>query len=416
MPLDADSLGSLNVLEELTDLSTLVITPESMTRLDVLLTDYLTCLVGASVAGHSIKNVLADEGVVGMCSWLAMAANGNDQDDIDWTVGVHPGSIIWSLAIGMILKSQAHRENFISAALAGYRTFATVATVLGSSHRSKWHVTATAGAFASATTSAVLLGFTQDEHLRALHLAGANIGGSVLAPRDRSGAGGFNRAAATGLGLTATLAVRSGAQHVDELWDGPLGVLELFEATGDFYKPSSLADGVSTTSLRLFPVTGFAQAAVLAAATLSQRATGELRRLDLGVSGGAIAFLDGTRGGDWWDARSAVASAWQSQDPTNLPVTNESKTLRELVHVSSIEIPIGGACVIATTSVGEEREVISSAPGRIFSDPREDQWRNEKWLRLAGPKVDAIKDLSTNLVMGNNAESIWHGVHQILHD
>ncbi|MBC7464074.1 MAG: MmgE/PrpD family protein [Actinobacteria bacterium] len=415
MSLVADSQGSSHILEELTDLSTLVSTPESLIRLNVLLTDYLACLVGSVNSGHEMKNVLVDEGLIGKCSWLALAVNGNDQDDIDWTVGAHPGSIVWSIAVGLSMKDEIKRENFILAALAGYRTFATVAGVLGASHRSKWHITATAGAFASATTSAVLLGYSPDEHLRALHLAGANIGGTVLAPRDRSGAGGFNRAAAAGLGLTATLAVRSGAQHVIELWDGPLGVLELFDSAGDFSKRDSLSDGVSTTSLRLFPVTGFAQAAVLAAANLSLRSIGELRRLDLGVSGGAISFLDGTRGGDWWDARSAVASAWVSKDPTELLRTKDFEALRRLVHLSSIEIPIGGASLIATTDAGEDREVISAAPGRNFKDPVEGHWRNAKWRRLAGKKAEAVKEISTNLVMDKSAEPMWRSLQEILH-
>lgn len=402
------------VLEGLTDISTLSHTPELITRLDVLLTDYLTCIIGSLSSGHDSRNVLAEDGVIGRSAWLAQTANGNDQDDIDWTVGVHPGSIVWSVALALAQKHAGHRDNFLAATLAGYRTFATVATVLGASHRAKWHITATAGAFASATTAAVLLGYSPDEHLRALHLAGANIGGSILAPRDRSGAGGFNRASATGLGLTATLGVRSGAQNVVDLWEGPSGVLELYEGAGKFSADANLADGVSTTSLRLFPVTGFAQAAVLAAANLAKRTTGELRRLDLGVSGGAILFLDGTRGGEWWDARSAVARAWSSQDPTNLVQSDDFLKILNTVHLSSIEIPIGGACVIATTDAGEEREVITSAPGRNFSDPLETLWRKAKWDRLAGDQLDIAREVSMNLVMGDISAEVWNKAGKIL--
>lgn len=414
MSLQADSQRPSLVLEGLTDLSTLSHTPELLTRLDVLLTDYLACIIGSLNSGHDSRNVLVEDGVIGRSAWLALAANGNDQDDIDWTVGVHPGSIVWSVALAVAQKHESYRDNFLAATLAGYRTFATVATVLGASHRARWHITATAGAFASATTAAVLLGYSQEEHLRALHLAGANIGGSILAPRDRSGAGGFNRASATGLGLTATLAARSGAQNVVDLWDGPSSVLELYDSAGNFSEDIVLADGASTTSLRLFPVTGFAQAAVLAAAILAKRTTGELRRLDLGVSGGAISFLDGMRGGEWWDARSAVARAWSSQDPTNLLQGDDFLKIKNTVHVSAIEIPIGGACVIATTDTGEEREVITSAPGRNFNDPLESLWRRAKWDRLAGDQLDIAKEVSINLVMGNNSAEIWNKAEEIL--
>jgi hypothetical protein len=414
MSREVNSQTSSRFLEELADLSTLTRTTESLMRLDVLLTDYLVCLVGAMKGPSRSDNLLAKDGLIGQSAWLAMTSNGDDQDDIDWTVGVHPGSIIWSTAIALGLRDEKVRENFISAVIAGYRTFTSVAKVFGPTHRSKWHVTATAGSFASATTASVLFGLSQAEHVKALHLAGANIGGSVLAPRDRSGAGGFNRAAATSLGVTAALSIQSGAQPVMDLWDGPSGVLELFDSSGNFSEDNELADGVSTTSLRLFPVTGFAQAAVLASSSLSRRTTGTLRRLDVGVSGGAISFLDGTRGGEWWDARSAVARAWLSQDPTHLPRNLGYEETKKLVHISSIEIPIGGACVIATTDAGEEREVVSSSPGRNFDQAQEIQWREAKWTRLAGNGLEDVKEISTNLIIENNSFEVWNKINQVL--
>ena len=411
MSKDVIHSSTSDFLRRLTDLTSLVADSDSLRRLEILLADFLACSLGAINTKPTFDSTLSLDGIIGKSAWLALNVNQNDQDDIDWTVGTHPGSIIWSTALAVTLINEESRDHFIKAALAGYRTLASVATFFGAVHRGKWHVTATAGAFASATTAAILLNLSTEQHFQALHLVGANMGGSVLAPRDRSGAAGFNRSAATALGVTSVMAVQAGAQHVSDPWDGPVGVCELFEIARDLKSAERLPDGVSTTSLRLFPVTGFAQAAVLAAANLSARNSWDLHRLDVGVSGVAIPYLDGTRGGDWWDVRSAVASAWRSKNPTILATANE---LKRMVHVSAIDIPMGGARIIASTDKGEDREIILSAPGGDFNDRDEVRWRTTKWSRLVGAKVESMREVSTNLVMGNNAPQIWQQLGQFL--
>ena len=391
-------------LRGLTDSSTLSTSPENFLRLEILLIDYLACSIAGISSQPGERSALSCDGAIGKSAWLALNVNANDQDDIDWSVGTHPGSIIWSAAVALAQSSEELRDGFITAVFAGFRTSASMATFFGPQHRSKWHITATAGAFAAASTASVLLKLSADEHLQALHLVGANIGGSVLAPRDRSGAAGFNRAAATALGVTSAMAVQASAAHVDNLWEGPVGVLELFDIAQDLKVGDALPDGVSTTSLRLFPVTGFAQSAVLATANLAARNTLVLQRLDVGVAEGTISYLDGTRGGDWWDVRSAVASAWRSKNPANLATANE---LKSMVHVSAIDIAVGGACVIASTNKGQDREMITSSPGRNFTDSQEQIWQATKWSRLAGEEIEEIKEISANLIIGNNSSQVW---------
>lgn len=220
------------LIRELTDPSTLVQTSRALSRLEVLLTDYLSCLVSARRCAPRKVSLLANDGVIGLGAWLALRSSSEDRDDIDWSVGTHPGSVIWSTIFAIAVLRREARENFLDAALSGYRSSASIANFLGSDHRAMWHVTATAGTFGATSVAALALGLSADEHQRALHLAGANIGGSGQAPREREGAAAFNRAAATSLGITASMAAHDGARAIDDLWSGSRGVLELFSGVG----------------------------------------------------------------------------------------------------------------------------------------------------------------------------------------
>ena len=399
------------LLQELSELSTLNRTKENVGRLEILLTDYLVCIVRASTESLLMQSPLPDDGVLGRGAWLALQSNQGDRDDIDWLVGTHPGSVIWSTLFSLGLVHEKARENFLSAALAGYRTSASVGNFLGVGHRSKWHVTGTAGTFAAASTASVSLGYPDAVHQNALQLAGANFGGSALAPRERDGASGFNRSAATTLGTTAAMAAIAGAVAVENLWEGPLGILTIFSAS-DFPSDAKLTvDGVSTTALRLFPVTGFAQSAVLAAALLAQRNSGRLEELEIRVGEGALAWLDGSRGGFWWDVKAAVAAAWVSKDPTNLPPTNE---YLDRVRVSGAQLPFGAASVSIRTSSGHDGETISSPPGMDFNDSREVQWRMAKWNAMVGDRFSEVAEVSKALIGGVSTPELWDRIEKLL--
>lgn len=402
------------LLRELSELSTLNRSKENLDRLEILLTDYMVCIVGASIKGELTFSPLSRDGVLGKGAWLALQSNQGDRDDIDWTVGSHPGSVIWSTLFSFGLVDEKTRENFVTAALAGFRSSASVGGFLGAGHRSKWHVTGTAGSFAAATIAAVSLGYSNEVHQKALQLAGANIGGSALAPRERDGASGFNRSAATTLGTTAAMAAVAGAVAVENLWDGPFGLLAMFSASDFSEDADLLADGVSTTALRLFPVTGFAQSAVLAAATIAQRNAGQLEpleSLEIGIPEGAIGWLDGSRGGFWWDVKAAVASAWESKDPTNLAPTRKNL---DRITVVAVSLPFGGASVTVKTPSGDYKEVITSPPGIDLNNPRAIQWRNTKWSAMVGDQLSEVQKVAKELIAGVSTPELWVRVKNLL--
>jgi hypothetical protein len=242
-------------------------------------------------------------------------------------------------------------------------------------------------------------------------LAGANIGASALAPRDRNGAAGFNRSAATILGTAAALAAEGGAAAIENLWDGPFGALEIFSAS-DFPPDSTLmVDGVSTSGLRLFPTTGFAQSAVLAAAILAKRNSDELESLEISLPAGALSWIDGSRGGFWWDVKAAVSASWFSKDPTSL-----APTFAHVNHikVTASQLPAGGASIAVKTGACFDIETISTAPGVDFKDPRAVEWMNTKWDAMVGDQLLELRDISKALVGGINTPELWHRVRNLL--
>jgi 2-methylcitrate dehydratase PrpD len=393
-----------DLVRRLTDTSSVDAGPVALSRLEVLLTDYLVCLASTHGSVGRKTSRLGLDGVVGLGAWLALQSSSEDRDDIDWSVGTHPGSVIWSSVFAMAKSGKEVRENFLSAALGGYRTSASVANFLGRSHREKWHVTATAGAFASTSAAALGLGLSAEEHQRALHLVGMNMGGSARAPRERSGAAGFNRAAATSLGLTAAMAAQEGAKAVENLWNGPQGVLELFSGQGNEGKTNLIQNGVSTSSLRLFPTNGYIQAAVLAVAELASRNSKRLQSMEVKVAASIVPMIDGSRGGSWWDARSALAAAWVSQDPSSLIPAPE---LEERITVVPSQVAVGGAQVIVKTTEGRDEVDVLSPPGANFDLPEEKAWREVKWRKMAGGDLNLVKEMSQALIENGDNPRAW---------
>ena len=336
-------------------------------RLEVLLTDYLV----AARAGRK----LAKTSHIG--ANLAMNSAADDGDDIDWSVVTHPGSIIWSALLHQLFANPVSAERFKGAAYSAYRTSASIAGVFGSSHRAKWHITTTAGTFAAATASNVLLNLTPVQSLSSLSHAAANMGGIAIADR-RTGAAIFNRAAATTLGILSSEAAQSGIPHAKNIWDGERGLVALFSLSND-PKSALIRDGVSTAGLRLLPCNGFVQSAHQAIAECKNDLGGELLSMRVGLTQAMLPFLDGSIGGDYWNARHAAAKAWNSG--------NIDRDLA-LIEVVGSDVPLGGVELEVKTTTGEKRMRLESAPGSNFSATNEEQWRDEKHHRMVG-KLDS---------------------------
>jgi hypothetical protein len=356
-------------------------------RLDVLLTDYLvTTRAGRKLArtGHLGAN-------------LAMNSSADDGDDIDWSVMTHPGSIIWSALLHQLFANPVSIARFKHGAYAAYRTSASIAGAFGNLHRAKWHVTTTAGTFAAASASNVLLNLTLEQSVSALSHVAANMGGIAIADR-RTGAAIFNRGAALSLGILSSEAALSGVPHATNIWNGERGLITLFSLSDD-PKSALIRDGISTAGLRIFPCNGFVQSAYLAITDSKRDLGGELISMRVGLTTAALPILDGSVGGDYWDARHSAAKAWDSSNP--------EKAL-SLVEIFGSDVPIGGIELEIKTTTGEKRVRIESAPGGNLFAHNEEQWRLEKHHRLIG-EIDTkvAQKLASDLLAGKcNLEEV----------
>lgn len=330
----------------------------------------------------------------------------------------HPGSIVWSAILATAFYCEDSRKNFLASALAGYRTSASIASLFGRSHRVGWHVTATAGTFAAASATATALGLTQDQHVRALHCAAGTAGGIAQAAWERSGAAQLNRAMAASSGTLAAQFAISNIAVVENLWDGPRGLFELFLIDSEeiiLKEEPHILDGVSTSSLRLFPVNGFGQSAVLATAQLSKRLSGTIQSINVEIPTSTVPLVDGSRGDAFWNLRMGVASAWRSKDPMVFISEGEGvEQLSRLVKVSGKDLLVGGATVTATTSSGSDQVSLYMAPGSDFLSPPEVNWRKEKWERLLGHNYDSIEQIAQKIIYEEATQDTWEDLKGML--
>ncbi|TRZ56074.1 MAG: hypothetical protein D4S00_05560 [Streptomycetaceae bacterium] len=375
------------LLEKLTDTTTLINNIESRPRLHVLLTDFIVAARAGKISHRKPTNQVNNLG-----SQLAINSSYLDVDDIDWSFMTHPGSIIWAALLESLILNPKNASRFCTAAKAGYRTSASVANFFGASHRKNWHVTTTAGALAAATVSSVFRNLPAEQHLTALRSSASNMGGIAIADR-RTGAAVFNRASATSLGLLATDYAASGLSSAVEIWDGERGLLQLFSIQD--WNPV-LQDGVSTSSLRLFPYNGFIQSLVYAITQLAQRCKGELVEIHLGVNAITYNLVNGSVGGNYWDLRHGAASAWQSKDLGHCVEASPEVLTR--ISVAVVDVPVAGAEVSVKTTLGIDSIRLEVAPGSNFGEIQHDEWQVVKWERLIGKDLQLAQKFSLALI------------------
>jgi hypothetical protein len=348
-------------------------------RMTLLLADFLACSdfpATVDVGQGSSHNVSAD------AVWrLALQAGAGDLDDVDWESLHHPGAVIWSAIVGVSRNLGIHGEPIREAGRCGYATAATMADLLGPSHRARWHVTATAGAIGAAAAVSLLLGLETADRQRAMSLAAANVGGLSLAARDRRGAAAFNRAAASVLGTTAALAAQAGAAALaDPLYDR-LGLFEVMDGTGAA-EDQRIRRGIPRACPRLFPVTGFLQSAVQAAARARGECAGDLVRLRVELAAGVLPLVSDEDHGPWWSARLGVLRAWSHACPSEAATVCDLDRRFDLVELGSADLPAGCANLMAETTEGQYCVQGVEPPARSTEGLAD--LLHRKWSRVLG--------------------------------
>jgi len=384
-----------------------------------VLGDFLAC-----IAAESGTNERADTsprysavGVDGVVSALTVRSCLGDRDDIDWRGLVHPGSIVWPVALALSADRDASGPALLAAAAAGYRATTALAQLLGPKHSARHHPTAVAGAFGAAITAGLLFELGRDELVAAAAHAISAAGGLGQASLERSRSMVFHRVAATSTGLHAARFAAQGFSGSRHVLDGPRGAIAILGAGAEAVDSRALTEldlAPSGISVRIYPVNGFVQAAVGLSADEGLRARDQessAARDDASASGvdqivveiapGAVALVSGEYGGDWWDVRSAVAAAYLSGDPFDLAMTPGARALRARVSVSAADLPVGygrlritgasagGASLAGHAGAGESvhRDATGSAtppPGLDIGSQATSAMLAQKWNRLLG--------------------------------
>ncbi|RJY10051.1 MmgE/PrpD family protein [Aurantiacibacter aquimixticola] len=233
------------------------------------LLDWLACVAGGRdmEAGH-LASALSGSG------WGRSTYVGNalEMDDVHRTALLHPGPVIWPVAMSM---GSAPLSARLDAAIRGYEAMIAVGAALDAHHYAHWHPTTTAGMIGAAAAFGSLIGFAPVEYANAMGNAASVSGGLWHMRHDDVLTKQWHIYHAVRTGRDAALHVHYGAT-------GPQGILEgaqgLFEAmTAHPTRLREAGDGwlIHEVSFKPFAACRHAHPAIDAAMQLREQ--GELR-------------------------------------------------------------------------------------------------------------------------------------------
>lgn len=336
-------------LDQLVALSEKEADQNESSALELALADALACMASAVYQGFASSQPASVEDLVIAHSVL-------DLDDVDWATVHHPGSVVIPAVLAAAQIKGCSGDQLVTALSIGYRVSSGVAAMLDPDTRTRWHATAICGAFGAGAAAAALRGADRDVLYRTLALVASSVGGLAAAPRARNGAAVFTRVAAASLGVLAARGAQQGLPIVPGIVSGPGGLAEILS-----HAPArSIADvrGVESASLRLFPVTGFAHAAVWTASTMPDQYDG-VKRLEVSVSE-AAALMNSDEA--WWNVAQAVGRSLETRDPF---ACDRLTDLSYEVNVHGAKLPIDRATILLETMDGSRVEVSGEVPGRL---------------------------------------------------
>jgi 2-methylcitrate dehydratase PrpD len=275
--------------------------------------DYLACLEWGRRRAHP---ALGDAGAAAL----------GDRDDVHWETLTHPGAIVWTV----VRASGVSGDAAWRAAHAGYETIVRLGSALGPDHRRLFHPTTTAGTVGAAVAAAVAL---DTDPVYAAGHAISVAGGSIVSVLERSGTRLLHRdhAVATGLACAraATLsATRLGLEHERGLLAAAGGDAERLLAERP--RPA-----IADVAFRLHAATGFAHAAIEAAAELAPAPAAEQIVVEVPAGAVALAGAPDPRSDEdaWWSCQYAVVVTLLGLDLEDRSLVDDPRVRRLLGRV-----------------------------------------------------------------------------------
>jgi hypothetical protein len=339
-----------------------------------LLVDFLVEAGADAVAGVIEAPGLASIGRA------AAAAHRRDLDDIHWPSLTHPGSVVWPGILAQV-SSRCVGSRALAAAAIGYDVLRAVAGVVGAAGITRWHRTALAGHAGAAAAVAAARGDDSARIADAVALALTMAGGVGQTMLERSAASGFHRACAaqngaaavefSGAGMTAPAGVLSGRAGLIAACGGTL------PATLD-HGVDTPAPSIDAATLRVYPTSGFAQAAVAATCRARERMAASNASLVVEVNPAVAAQFADPPANRHWDLLAAVRSAWAGGDGWTVDRVDFGPHAVDVDLVGNDAVAIGDARVEANARGAD----VTVAVAADFAHPRVDAaLALEKWAR-----------------------------------
>jgi 2-methylcitrate dehydratase PrpD len=325
----------------------------------------------------------------------AMRGSADDADDVHWGALVHPGAIIWPVALEVGFAQDSSGPEIARAASVGHEAMVRLAHAIAPPAADGYHLTAVVGGVAAAAVASML--FDGSVSPDALGHALSVAGGSSGALLERSGTRSFHRGHAVITGIAAALAATEGltATRGDLERGGgmlpPWSVATLSALTTD-------ADALAETSLRPFPTSGWNHPSFEAALEAGRSAIGSIIRIVIAVPESTQrASAAGTRpASEAWhhlghSVARAVASTRNGQSVDELLTRVEVVNRRAAGAEVTIEAVGGATSVEVLMPLGHPQrplgvEDLARKWGMATSEVVSLLARIESWLTNAEPR------------------------------
>lgn len=312
----------------------------------VLLCDQLV-LVGSETAPDEMAAAAVDE----RAAVRAGLGSATDRDDVHWGELVHPGAIVWSTAIELAIAEGASGRQLLRAASIGYETMVRLGSLFPLDTRAPFHLTAAVGPAAAAATASAILSADGRVSADAIGHAFSVAGGSSGALIERSGTRRFHRSHAVRTGIAAARAAGTGLTATTRDLERAGGMLAVAGAAA---AERLIVDtrALPQTSVRVFPTSGWNQAAYEATRDAAAASRGVIEEITVRVapSVAARSVPRTDHATDPWnslEATAARAAAAGARDDRPIAV------LVELVRVEESDSSGASAHVVTAAGVGD---------------------------------------------------------------
>lgn len=378
--------------QELIDaaLQPIEIKSEDRDRACLLFADYLHLLLSGK---KEVANQL-NEDQLSNVAYFAKAASFADLDDVNWKQLTHPGSIIFSALLPLLLSKEVDSQSFLRAVIAGYHGSSLFAQVLQPSHSRNWHASATSGIFGAALATANLLELSEDKKVQSLHFASAATGGGANAPRSQNGATRFTRIHAALMGLISTLEAAEASPAPLYIVDGLGGLSERFGVV-DQLPITKTNDALHQISLRYYPYSGFSHNALEKLETYLPLDPESVKSIDLQLHEPIYSLIGSDKNGPWWDLAAAISNTIVNGDPFDSRVSEIS------ADISVVKVESERSLAIIKMASGE----ISFEFGiqdRLGIDPIDIPRVHRKWSSLYRGSAE-LTDIASQIIGGSES-------------